>query len=86
MFTELLKKHQMTDIIAGKVANDKTAATIQQYIRGLFPGTPGLPETDHIVIQTLLPDRLQDQFCFRTEAAIAGLEFIRSDRYGDVKT
>ena len=86
MFTELLKKHQMTDIIAGKVANDKTAATIQQYIRGLFPGTPGLPETDHIVIQTLLPDRLQDQFCFRTEAAIACLEFIRSDRYGDVKT
>lgn len=33
----------------------------------------------------LLPNRLQDQFCFRTEDAVKSLEFVRSDRYGDIK-
>ena len=84
LFPELLKKYQTTDIVGGKIANDRTAATIQAYIHG-FPDAPGLPETDAAVIIKLLPNRLQDQFCFRTEEAIACLEFVRSDRYGDIK-
>lgn len=28
---------------------------------------------------------LKDQFCFRTQDAIDHLEFLRSDRYGDIK-
>ena len=36
-------------------------------------------------IEKLLPNRLKDQFCFRTQDAVEHLEFIRSDRYGDIK-
>lgn len=84
LFPELLKKYRTTDIIAGKIADDQTARTLQQYIGGYF-GTPGLPDTDEAVIKKLLPNRLWDQFCFRTEDAIKSLEFVRSDRYGDIE-
>lgn len=84
LFPELLKKYQTTDIIAGKIADDQTARTLQQYIGGYF-GMPGLPDTDEAVIKKLLPNRLWDQFCFRTEDAVKSLEFVRSDRYGDIK-
>ena len=84
LFPELLKKYQTTDIIAGKIADDQTARTLQQYIGGYF-GTPGLPDTDEAVIKKLIPNRLWDQFCFRTEDAVKSLEFVRSDRYGDIK-
>lgn len=40
--------------------------------------------SDQITINKLLPDRLKDQFCFRTQFAVDHLEFIRSDRYGDI--
>ena len=73
-----------TDIITGKIADDQTAKVLQQYIGGYF-GTPGLPDTDKEAIDKLLPNRLQDQFCFRTEDAVKSLEFVRSDRYGDIK-
>lgn len=32
----------------------------------------------------LIPERLQDQFCFKTQDAINCLEFIRSECYGDI--
>ena len=84
LFPELLKKYRTTDIIAGKIADDQTARTLQQYIGGYF-GTPGHPDTDNDTIKKLFPNRLQDQFCFRTEDAVNSLEFIRSDRYSDIK-
>lgn len=28
---------------------------------------------------------IEDQFCFRTQEAVDHLEFIRSDRYGDIR-
>ena len=52
---------------------------------GLDFGIPGTPEADKITIKKLIPNRLKDQFCFRTQDAINHLEFIRSDRYGDIK-
>ena len=47
--------------------------------------SPGTPKADKIAIEKLLPNRLKDQFCFRTQDAVNHLEYIRSDRYGDVK-
>lgn len=38
-------------------------------------------EADDIAITTLLPNRLENQFCFRSAKAIQTLEFIRSDSY-----
>lgn len=84
LFPRLLKKYAATDIVGGKIANDRTARTLQMYISGVL-GEPGAPETDGETIRRLLPNRLEDQYCFRTQKAIDHLEFIRSDRYGDVQ-
>lgn len=80
-----VKKYGTIDIIGGKIADDQTARTLQRYIGGVDFGIPGTPEADKITIEKLLPNRLNDQFCFRTQDAIDHLEFIRSDRYGDIK-
>lgn len=82
LFPRLLEKFASTDIIGGKVADDNTARTLTFYTQGDW-GSPGDSETDALTIKRLLPIRLKDQFCFRTPDAIASLEFIRSERYGD---
>ncbi len=84
LFPQLLKKYSAIDIIGGKIADDQTARTIQQYIEGLDFGKPGTSEADEMALKRLLPNRLKDQFCFRTQDAINHLEFIRSERYGNI--
>lgn len=84
LFPRLLEKYRTVDIIAGKIADDQTARTLQQYIGGFF-GQPGSTEADVEAIKKLLPNRLQDQFCFKTEESIKSLEFVRSDRHGDIE-
>lgn len=84
LFPALLKKYETTDIVMGKIADDQTARTLQQYINEYY-GVPGSPEADKDAIKRLLPNRLENQYCFRTLDAVKSLEFIRSDRYGDVK-
>lgn len=81
LFSELLKKYRTVDIIAGKIADDQTARVLQQYI-GEYFGEPGSPEVDGNVIKKLLPQRLQNQYCFCTEDAIKSLEFLGSESYG----
>ena len=71
--------------IGGKIADDQTARTLQIYISGEGAGEPGTPKADKETIEKLLPNRLKDQFCFRTQDVVEHLEFIRSDRYGDIK-
>ena len=77
---KLIKEFNELDIIGGKIANDRTAQTLLLYIGGAY-GRPGTELADNIAIQTLMPNRLKDQFCFRTENAISLLEFIRSEQY-----
>ena len=82
LFPRLLEKFRSTDIIGGKVADDNTARTLTFYTQGDW-GLPGDAETDALTLKALLPNRLQDQFCFRTADAISALEFVRSERYAD---
>ena len=82
LFPDVKKFYLGYDVIGGKVADDNTSATLNAYISGDL-GVPGTASFDDFVIGRLLPDRLTDQFCFRTERSIQTLEFIRSDRYGD---
>lgn len=82
LFPDLIRKMNDLDIIGGKIANDNTARTLVLYIDGAY-GTPGDPETDSTVIRMLLPNRLENQFCFRSPDAIASLEFVRSEQYGE---
>lgn len=67
------------DVIAGKVANDQTNATLLAYIGGLY-GNPGNSLADEVCIRLLIPNRLQDQACFRTERALRCLSFVGSER------
>ena len=81
LFPELRDKYAHMDIIGGKVADDQTAITLNNYVSGAY-GTPGTERADRTTIDLLEADRLKDQFCFRTKKAIASLSFMRSDRYG----
>lgn len=78
LFDSLSKDMAKYDIIGGKIANDRTAQTLQLYISGAY-GEPGSEIADNIAIMTLLPNRLEDQFCFRTATAVNALEFVRGD-------
>lgn len=80
LFPHIRNTYSHFDIVGGKIANDHTARTLQLYISGGY-GEPGSKEADDIAIMTLLPNRLEDQFCFRNEKGIRTLEFVRSDSY-----
>lgn len=84
LFQDLYNSLEHVDIVGGKIANDNTARTLNAYVTGLY-GTPGTKLADDFAILSLLPNKLEDQFCFRTVPAIRSLEFIRSDRFGDIK-
>lgn len=62
------------DIIGGKIANDDTNTTIYAYILGAY-GAVGSEKADEMCINLLLPDRLKDQYCFRTQKALDRLVF-----------
>lgn len=81
LFPELADAYKHFDVIAGKIANDRTARTLQLYVSGAF-GEPGTSEADTIAITTLLPNRLEDQYCFLTPASIECLEYEGSEPYG----
>lgn len=74
-FKELLKQYSDYNVFVGKIANDRTAATLQTYIEGLY-GEMGDEKTDNFVISLLLPQRLDSQVCFKDVDAIEQLEFI----------
>ena len=66
------------DVISGKIANDDTNATILAYMGNVY-GSMASEQADNICISLLLPERLQDQFCFRSEKALSKLQFIKSE-------
>lgn len=67
---ELLKQEENFDLIIGAVANDKTISVITYYINGIY----NKQET----IRRLLPQKLTDQYVFKTHNAIQKLNFIES--------
>ncbi len=81
VFRELIDKYERYDVIAGKIANDKTSRTISAYLDGLYGGEPGSEIADRLALELLLPNKLEDQYCFRTPRAISSLEFLRSEVY-----
>ena len=66
------------DVIGGKVANDDTNATINIYINNGF-GPRGSDRADNMCISLLIPERLKDQFCFRSRKALACLKYLRCE-------
>lgn len=58
------------DVVFGPVANDQAIRTVNNYLKGYFP--------EDIAIQLLLPQKLKDQYAFRTEAALSILHFMEA--------
>ena len=78
-FTEIRRQMKGYAVIGGKVANDDTNATINAYILGVY-GRMGSESADNICISLLIPERLKDQFCFRSQKAISCLKYIKSEK------
>jgi len=62
------------DLIAGKVANDDTNATISFYLNGAY-GEIGSEEAVAAALKQLRPEALENQVCMKTQAAVDLLTF-----------
>ncbi len=78
LFAEQLKKWNRYEVIAGKIANDNTNQVITAYINGLY-GEVGSDLADRTAIGLLMPEKLTNQVCVRTQGALHGLRFIASE-------
>ena len=78
-FVEVKNKMESYDVIVGKIADDATNRTLVAYLSGAF-GEVGSKVADDFCISQLLPERLKNQYCFRTEKAIECLEFERGEK------
>lgn len=79
ILTEIESEMAKYDVIVGKIADDATNTTLTAYLGGVF-GTVGDKEADDFCIKQLLPNKLKDQYCLKTEAAIKCLEFVGGER------
>ncbi len=79
LFRNEILRLQKYNVIAGKIANDRTATTLQAYMDGVN-GNPGDITADKITIEALLPNRLEDQYCFKTDDALCALKFIKCEQ------
>ena len=55
------------DVVIGPVADDQAVRTINNFLKGYFP--------EEIAIRLLLPQKLKDQYAFKTDRALALLRF-----------
>lgn len=62
------------------MANDATNAVITTYLNGLY-GEVGKGSAERIAVSLLLPDRLKDQYCFRSVRAVSCLELVEVTRH-----
>ena len=58
------------DLVFGPVANDKTMPVISLYFAGVY--------SEEDTIKRLLPQKLQDQFVFKTEKSLKQLNYVET--------
>ena len=78
-FIEIEKEMAQFDVIAGKIADDATNRTLVAYVSGTF-GKIGSKSADDFCISQMLPERLKDQYCFKTERALECLHFVKGEK------
>ncbi|MDY2843743.1 MAG: DUF3990 domain-containing protein [Treponema sp.] len=61
------------DVVIGPVANDRTMPVISLYFSGIYDAN----ET----VKRLLPQKLNDQYTFKTEKSLTALKFIEAKTY-----
>lgn len=78
-FPQIIEQYANYDVIGGKIANDATNAVITAYMAGVY-GAVGSTSAAELCIGLLLPERLKEQYCFRTQKALDTLHFTESYR------
>lgn len=78
-FPLIVENMKSYDIVAGKIADDRTNVTITTYLVGGY-GMIGSASADETCIAQLIPERLKDQYCFRTNEALACISFVESEK------
>lgn len=79
LFSEVKMEMAKFDVIIGKIADDATNTTLTAYLGGAF-GPVGSLEADEFCINRLLPNRLKDQYCFKSDTALRCLRFIEGEK------
>ena len=69
----LIKKYQKYEIITGPVADDATITTINLYLIGIY--------NKQECIKRLLPQKLKNQYVFKTDNVLKALKFIDYKNY-----
>lgn len=77
LFRDEIEKWSGFDIIAGKIANDNTNLVITAYMNGLY-GAVGTDRADNTAIGLLLPDKLTDQICFKTDKSLRKIKHVNA--------
>ena len=57
------------EIVVGKIANDTTNPTITAWLNGIYGPIQNDRSAD-IAIELLLPNRLKEQYCFKSQTAV----------------
>lgn len=78
-FSAIVDSMKDYDIVAGKIADDRTNVTITTYLVGGY-GAIGSESADKACISQLIPERLKDQYCFRTNEAFECISFVESEK------
>ena len=61
------------DLIVGPVANDNTMPVLSLYFKGAY--------TEEEALRRLLPQRLRDQYAFKTDRALASVRFVEAKEF-----
>lgn len=67
-----VKPEEPDDLVIGPVANDNTMPTLRLFFAGIY--------TEEEAIRRLLPQKLHDQWAFKTREALDALEFCEVKR------
>lgn len=78
-FKHLAEKWVDYDVLSGKIANDDTSTVINAYLLGIY-GEIGSDIAGKTAISNLEPENLKNQLCFRTDKALAKLQFVKSEK------
>lgn len=77
-YYNLCKAYRKYDVILGKVADDDTSLTLNNYVTAGY-GEIGSEKAVKTAIELLEPDKLKDQIALRTKKAISRIQFLKSE-------
>lgn len=66
----LTSSNSRADVVTGPVANDNTMPVLNLYFKGAY--------TEEEALRRLLPQRLRDQYAFKSERSLACLKFVEA--------